>query len=520
MATAAEVKQAVERWKEHCRRIDSITEIAPSVIRETPVEKERRIRRLLSNYAAFCEYYFPHYLTLRDKSTGEAVRVIHNAPFHNAAASKVRSTPNLKAVFKWPRGHAKSTHFDIFMPLWLMFQPKRLINFMVVVGKSEDSAIRLLGDIQAELENNRRIIDDFGSQKSVGEWTGGEFKTLSGVKFLACGRGQSPRGLRDRESRPDYIVIDDLDDDELCRNESRVKDLTDWVKEALFGSLDVGRGRFIMVGNLISKTSVLANICKIPGVHVSEVKAIDRNGLPIWRDKWTREEAQAYRDFVGFRAWEKEMMHNPINDGSIFRHDWIRFKRLPRLEKYEMLVCYTDPSFKSSTANDYKACRLWGKIGSELHLIDTYVRQDTVSGMVRWLYDLYERTRDRVAITFLMEANFMQDIILDEFAAEGKVRGYQLPVMPDRRKKPEKIQRIEAVSPLWERGFVFYNEALRDSPDMQVGIDQTLSLERGSRVHDDAPDADEGAIWYLQRSSRQESFEPQFSFRRPPRAAW
>ena len=41
---------------------------------------------------------------------------------------------------------------DIFTPLWLMFQPKRLINFMVLVGKSEDSANRLLGDIQAELQ--------------------------------------------------------------------------------------------------------------------------------------------------------------------------------------------------------------------------------------------------------------------------------------------------------------------------------------------------------------------------------
>lgn len=67
----------------------------------------------------------------------------------------------------WPRGHAKSTHMDIFTPLWLMFQTKRLINFMVVVGKSEDSAIRLLGDIQAELEYNQRIISDFGTQKTL-----------------------------------------------------------------------------------------------------------------------------------------------------------------------------------------------------------------------------------------------------------------------------------------------------------------------------------------------------------------
>lgn len=519
MATQAEQKLAYEQWKEHCKRVQSITDTA-LMAAETPAARDKRRRRLLDNYAAFCEYYFPHYLTLRDKVTGEVIRTIHNAPFHNEAARKVRSTPNLKAVFQWPRGHAKSTHFDIFMPLWLMFQPKRLINFMVIVGKSEDSAIRLLGDIQAELEHNQRIIADFGRQRGSASWQDGEFKAANGVKFLACGRGQSPRGLRDRESRPDYIVIDDLDDDELCHNEKRVHDLTDWVKEALFGSLDVGRGRFIMVGNLISKNSVLFNITKTPGVFVSVIKAVDRNGEPVWRGKWTKEEAREYRDFVGYRAWEKEMMHNPIVDGTIFRSEWIRFKKMPKLSKYEMLVCYTDPSFKSTTSNDYKASRLWGKIGNELHLIDCYVRQDTVSGMVRWLYNLYESLPEGVAVRFFMEANFMQDIILDEFTTEGNIRGYQLPLLPDKRKKPEKIQRIEAISPLWERGFVFYNEALKDSPDMQVGIEQTLALERGSRVHDDAPDADEGAIWYLQRNTRQENFKPMFGARPTSKNIW
>jgi hypothetical protein len=519
MATQAEQKLAYEQWKEHCKRVQSITDTSLMAV-ETPAARDKRRRRLLDNYAAFCEYYFPHYLTLRDKVTGEVLRTIHNAPFHNEAARKVRSTPNLKAVFQWPRGHAKSTHFDIFMPLWLMFQPKRLINFMVIVGKSEDSAIRLLGDIQAELEHNQRIIADFGRQRGSASWQDGEFKAANGVKFLACGRGQSPRGLRDRESRPDYIVIDDLDDDELCRNEKRVHDLTDWVKEALFGALDVGRGRFIMVGNLISKNSVLFNITKTPGVFVSVIKAVDRNGEPVWRGKWTKEEAREYRNFVGYRAWEKEMMHNPIVDGTIFRSEWIRFKKMPKLSKYEMLVCYTDPSFKSTTSNDYKASRLWGKIGNELHLIDCYVRQDTVSGMVRWLYNLYESLPEGVAVRFFMEANFMQDIILDEFTTEGNIRGYQLPLLPDKRKKPEKIQRIEAISPLWERGFVFYNEALKDSPDMQVGIEQTLALERGSRVHDDAPDADEGAIWYLQRNTRQESFKPMFGARPTSKNIW
>ena len=520
MATIAELKQMQLEWQEHCRQIQSITD-TKSLVRETAVEKEQRIRRLQKDYAAFCEYYFPHFLQQRDKVTGEVVRIVHNAPFHNAAANKVKNTPNLKAVFKWPRGHAKSTHMDIFTPLWLMFQPKRLIDFMVVVGKSEDSANRLLGDIQAELQYNKRIIADYGKQMSMGDWTEGEFTTKDGVHFLACGRGQSPRGLRKRESRPDYIVIDDLDDDELCRNPRRVREMTDWVKEALFGALDVGRGRFIMVGNLISKTSVLADICKTKGVHVSEVKAVDNEGNPTWREKWTKEEARTYAEFVGYRAWNKEMMHNPIIEGTVFRQEWIKYAKRPAWRDFDELVLYIDPSWKSKKTNDTKAAKLWGKYKSQLWHLRAFVRKASVAELVRWCYDLYEWSLEKnIPIRFMMEASFMQDIILDDFTIEGTQRGYQLPITGDKRKKPDKFQRVEAISPLWERGFVFYDISQKDDPDMQAGIAQTLAFEKGMSGNDDAPDADEGAIWQLQRTTRQESFQPQFSKRRTSKNSW
>lgn len=518
--TAAELKRAMESWRQHCREVQAITQVSLKVTKETTQQRDKRIRYLLAHYDAFCEYYFPHYLTVRDKASGQVIRTIHNAPFHTRAANLIRNNANLRAVFQWPRFHAKSTHIGIFIPIWLMVQRLPLIHFMLTVNATEAGAKKLLGDLQAELEFNQRLIADFGEFKNMGSWTEGEFKTRQGIKFLAVGRGQTPRGLRDRENRPDYIHIDDIDEDRRCLNESLIRKDTEWVWSALFGTMDAGRGRFIAVGNLISKCSVLANLAKNKKMHLSVVKAVDKEGNPVWPEKWSREEAREYAETVGYRVWQKEMMHNPVVNGSIFRYDWIRFKKLPKLEKYDMLVCYTDPSFKSTTANDYKACRLWGKIGSELHLIDCYVRQDTVSGMVRWLYDLYESTRDRVAVLFYIEANFMQDIILDEFDTEGKIRGYQLPILPDKRKKPDKIQRIEAVSPLWERGYVFYNEALKDSPDMQVGIDQTLALERGSRAHDDAPDADEGAIWILQNSTRQGAFDLEIIPRPSPRNAW
>ena len=517
---SAELKQRYAEWQEHCKRIQAITDTA-SLIRETPAQRDKRIRKLQKDYAAFCEYYFPHFLQLRDKTTGEVLRTIHNAPFHNAAATKVKNTPNLKAVFKWPRGHAKSTHFDIFMPLWLMFQPKRLINFMVIVGKSEDAAIRLIGDIQAELQYNKRISADFGNQVSLGDWTEGEFTTKDGVHFLACGRGQSPRGLRKREARPDYIVIDDLDDDELCRNERRVRELTDWVKEALFGSLDVGRGRFIMVGNLISKTSVLANICATKGVHVSEIKAVDNEGNPVWREKWTKEEAREYADFVGWRAWNKEMMHNPIVEGTVFRQEWIKWAKRPHWKEFSEFVLYIDPSWKSKKSNDTKAAKLWGKQGTNLWHLRAFVRKASVAELVRWCYDLYEWSQlAGISIRFAMEASFMQDILLDEFTTEGNIRGYQLPISGDTRKKPDKFQRIEAISPLWERGFVYYDIAQKEDPDMQAGVEQTLAFEKGMAGNDDAPDADEGAIWMLQKHTRQQTYQPRIGRRPSSKNNW
>lgn len=506
MATKANINDALEQWKKHCETVQNSTTIN---VAESEKDKLARIKQVRGDYAAFVAYYFPHYTV--NPETGKTTPC---ADFHIKAANKVKKERNLKAVFKWHRGAAKSTHLDIFIPLWLKCQEVKQLNVMVLVGKSEDNANTLLADIQAELQFNQRYIHDFGQQYNNGSWEDGEFVTKDGTAFFARGRGQSPRGLRYRSHRPDYIVIDDLDDDELCESPVRVTRLTNWVKEALFGALDGGRGRFIMVGNLIAKNSVLANIAATDGVHVSQVNIWDKNGSVSWAAKWTPDEVKAIERFQGYRSFQKEYMNNPITEGAVFRQDWIKWGKLPDLKKFEELILYIDPSFKGTTKNDYKAAKLWGKVGSQLWHIKAFVRQCSVAEMVRWLYDLYEWSLEKgIAIKWYMEANFMQDTILDEFRREGDLRGYQLPISGDKRKKPDKFQRVEAISPLWERGFVTYNEDEKNDPDMLAGIDQTLAFEKGMRGHDDAPDADEGAIWYLQKHTRVNSFTPSFGRR-------
>ena len=506
MATKAEIIKAQERWKQHCETVQAATAVN---INETQAQRLVRLKRLRTDYAAFVDYYFPHWTV--NPETGKATPC---APFHVSAANKILKDRNLKAAFQWHRGAAKSTNMDVFVPMWLMAQEHREINVMVLVGKSEDNAKTLLGDIQAELQYNQRYIHDFGEQYNAGSWEEGQFVTRSEVAFFARGRGQSPRGLRYRSHRPDYVIIDDLDDDELVESPARVSKLFDWVRSALFGTLDGGRGRFIMVGNLIAKNSVLAKWCDIKSVHVTKVNIYDSKGGISWASKWTPQEVKDIEDVVGYRAFQKEYMNNPIIEGAIFRNEWIRWGKRPAWSKFSEIVLYIDPSFKGSTKNDYKAAKLWGKAGTTLYHLRAFVRQSSVAEMVRWCYDLYEWSRAQgISVRWYMEANFMQDTILDEFRREGELRGYQLPITGDKRKKPDKFQRVEAISPLWERGFVVYDETQKDDPDMLAGIDQTLAFEKGMRGHDDAPDADEGAIWMLQRDTRAKSFTPSFGRR-------
>lgn len=494
-------KEAFRLWRQHCEEVQLATSF---IQRETPRDKARRLARLRTSYAEFVSYYFPHYCTSVEG------KQIPSASFHIEAAKDIKKHRTMKRAFVWHRGCAKSTHMDIFIPLWLKCQENKELHVMVLVSKSEDAAKTLLGDLQAELQYNQRYIADYGEQFNHGSWEEGEFVTQDGTAFFAKGRGQSPRGLRYRSKRPDYIVIDDLDDDELVENPSRVRKLTHWVKEALFGALDAGRGRFIMVGNLISKNSVLYNFMNSKGVKVSQVNILTREGLPAWQGKYSLEDIRALEEFQGYRSFQKEFMNNPITDGAVFRQEWIRFKHLPPLKDYDSLVLYIDPSFKGTSKNDFKACKLWGRIGSELHHIKAFVRQCTIGEMVSWCYDLYEwAEKIGIVIRYYMEANFMQDLILDDFYKHGNERGYQLPLRKDKRKKPDKHQRIEQSSVLWERGLIYYNKAEEGDDDMQRGIEQTLAFEKGMRGHDDAPDADEGALWLLQREKRASLNPPQ-----------
>ncbi|GHV10290.1 hypothetical protein FACS1894162_3590 [Bacteroidia bacterium] len=496
--TQQELKKAKESWRKHSEEVQNATYSIP----ETPSERMKRIAHLRCDYAAFVAYYFPHWTT--DKETGKNIPC---AKFHTQAANYIKDSRRMVSVFQWARGHAKSTHMGVFIPLWLKCQEKKDIHVFVLVGKSEDSAQTLLGDIQSELQYNGRYIADFGNQYNAGSWETGKFATLDGCAFFARGRGQSPRGLRYRDQRPDYIVIDDLDDDELCLSEQRVNKMTDWVKEALFGTFGAEGGRFIMVGNLISKNSVLANVSKLDGTHVSKVNVRDKNGLPAWGEYWTEERIKV-RESMGYRAFQKEYMNNPITEGEVFTE--LRYEKIPALKRFRFLVCYGDPSPSNNKnkSNSMKAVWLIGFLEGKYYVIDGRVNRGTNAEFVDWFYDINQSVPDGVQVYNLIENNTLQDpfyqqVFIPMFVERAKA-GKAINITPDERKKPDKFSRIEGnLEPLNTQGRLIFNAEKRENADFKRLEEQFLLLTPQLKAPADGADCIEGGVWIINQKMAQ-----------------
>ncbi|MDR2964025.1 MAG: phage terminase large subunit [Bacteroidales bacterium] len=487
----------LQKWHEECEYRQRLRSVPKH---ESPAEQKKRIERARADYAYFVETYFCD--TARCAC----------GKFQIQAANYLKQNPNTRAVFEWARGHAKSTHLGVFIPLWLKIQVpspnreglSRSINTVVVVSKSQDAAIKLLSDLQEQLAYNELYIRDFGEQVKAGSWTEGEFVTQDDTFFIALGRGQSPRGLKHKGNRPDYIVIDDIDDDEMARNPRRVNEIAEWCLTALLGTMAMGRGRFVLVGNRIAKTSVLTHIAARPHFYHTIVNALDKHGKPTWAENYTADEIRELRETMGERNFQKEYMNNPMTEGAVFSQKNIRYGKMLPPKEYRQLICYTDPSFKNSNTADFKATMLVGKTPEgQFHLLKAYADQTSVSNMIAWHYAIMDYIEGRVPVLYYMEANFMQDLMLDEFRQVGNTLGNHVPILGDSRKKPDKFARIEAMQPLFERNLVVFNEKEKDTPGMQVLVEQLLLFERGSRAHDDAPDALESAIWMLSQRSRQ-----------------
>ncbi len=505
----------IREWSEFeelCKRISSATEDHK---KESDAERQKRIDRLKKpqNFEEFCKYYFPHYI---DSDFGW---------FHKRAANKILKSGNVFAVLEWAREHAKSVFADVFIPIWLFVNDE--LTGMILASETETKAKVLLSDIEAEFRANKKLKNDFGDPAVIGSSKDAHFIAGNGIGFWSFGLGQNPAGVREGEKRPNYGVVDDASSKQKAKNQSIVKEHLDWILGEFMGCLSIKGKRFVFANNRTAKNDLTAHIVgdieegdkKREGiVHIKvfatedpkthKMLLIENGGVPAW-PRYSLKHLQVRIQEMGYRNAMRQFYHLHIEDGDIFKPEHLPWVKCYRLDEYDALISYNDPSFKDTKKNDFKAIVLIGKKGRYFHFIWAWVRQASRAAMVAAHYDLEEILRGQqnvmeidgaklreVLCRHYMEANFIQDLLLEEYDAEGDDRGYQLRIRPDKRQKPDKTGRIEDLSPLGERGYLGFNEKYRKNTDMLTLRDQFLAFPNGK---DDGPDACEGGIYLLNK---------------------
>lgn len=486
-------KQALQIWDDYVENIRKQTALLQG---ETEAQQKLRIKKLEEDVVAWCLYYFPQYT------------YAPFADFHIKYLQRVTTKMEWYEVLKWSRELSKSTVTMMAMLFLLLTKKKK---YLLMISNSKDNAERLLQPYKGNLEANQRIINDYGLQELPGSWEAAEFTTRKGAAFRALGAGQSPRGSRNEEARPDIILFDDIDTDEDCRNPDTMQKKWEWIEDAAIATRSVSVATtIIFCGNVIAQDCCVARATAFAD-HAEVINIRDENGQSTWPQKNTEEHINRILSQKSYASQQKEYYNNPVEEGQVFKE--MIYGKCPPLKDLQFVVVYADPSpsnrdrpgIKAKVQNSCKAVVVVGYHNAKYYVYKAFVDSTTNSNFITWLY----ATKDMIGTTtqpyFYIENNtlqnpFYEQVLLPLIHAKGKEPGKTvLGITPDERAKPDKYFRIEGtLEPLNRMACLILNEEEKNNPHMQRLEAQFKSVSANSKTMD-APDAVEGAVFIIQQ---------------------
>ena len=267
-----------------------------------------------------------------------------------------------------PRGHAKTTVKCFLIPIFQALEEPLKYRHYLNVQSTEDKALAINTSIKAEIEENKILRAIYGDQTAKAKWTDGQFVLRNGVIFTAVGAGQSIRGISYRQTRPDYILVDDLYDEDDIQNTESTKKKNRWYWGTLYPARAKGRRHCVKIQGTainecdlmhLSKTSK-RTVCRTFRAVVDWDKKI-----VLWKELNTFESLQADREDMGSLIFFREYQNDRIDDSTSFiKRSWLsNWEEDPDRLVFGQgngrillrVLLGNDPSIGKNLENDYAA---------------------------------------------------------------------------------------------------------------------------------------------------------------------
>lgn len=228
-----------------------------------------------------------------------------------------------------PRGHAKSTAISFTYTLaCLVFRERQ---YVLLVSDTVAQAVQFLGDIKRELFDNEHLKSLFKIKEFIKDSEDDiivAFEDGYMFRVQAKGSEQKVRGLKWNKKRPDMIVCDDLENDEIVMNKERRAKFKNWFYSALIPCMSV-TGIVRYVGTILHSDSMLEGL--MPPMW--DKKNTVSNELKTWSKKkikrqWTSVKYKAHNPDFTAVLWpqkaESAAREHHIGTTARSYFEWVR----------------------------------------------------------------------------------------------------------------------------------------------------------------------------------------------------
>jgi len=245
--------------------------------------------------------------------------------FHNAVKSPpihrewwtLCCSPEKFVAIAAPRGHAKSTAITFAYVLAAVLF--RQSSYVIILSDTEGQATLFLNDIKKELIENEDIIQLFGVEKiEKDQETDIIVRMTDGHRFRIQAKGseQRVRGLKWRNQRPDLIVGDDLENDEIVMNPERRDKFRRWMNGALLPILSKD-GMIRIVGTILHIDSYLEN--RMPRLQsastvVEPLKISSKAKIGAWKAVKYRAHDETFENILWPEMYDEQWLRAKRHD--------------------------------------------------------------------------------------------------------------------------------------------------------------------------------------------------------------
>lgn len=387
-----------------------------------------------------------------------------------------------------PRGHAKTTIKCFLIPIFYALNHPELFIHYLNIQATATKAIAVNISIKNELEINEKLIKDYGLQ--IGEkWTEKQFVLKNGVIFTALGSGESVRGINYRNKRPDYVVGDDLYDENCIENTKAVDKINRWFWGAIYKAVSIDKKVSIHIqGTAISQKDLMHSLSTNKQWKFKKFQAIENwdTGKLLWEENTmlTINKMKSDREAMGSIIFEREMQNNCRDDAtSIIKSAWIQYYDvIPQSEKIVLKIMYVDPAISTKDYSDYTA------------KVIAYISEFGNAYIVDAFNDHMSFNDNMIHIPQLNAIHMFDEVRIEAISAfqaftQELRRTTSLPIRELTSVK-DKISRLIAVSYKFENYKVYINRSIEESIKQEL----VTQLINNTPDHDDLRDAIVGCI--------------------------